>query len=74
MGRAAFMAADFSDAIAPLSRYLRSHPGDSGIRGALAMSQFMTHNYRSCIEAAQGGGRRDDIHPADAISFTQTRW
>ncbi len=56
MGRAAFMAADFSEAIAPLSRYLRSHPADSGIRGALAMSQFMTHDYASCISELKGAG------------------
>jgi len=56
IGRAAFMAADFSEAISPLSRYLRSHPADSGIRGALAMSQFMTHNYSSCIEELKGAG------------------
>jgi tetratricopeptide (TPR) repeat protein len=56
MGHAAFMAARFSEAILPLSRYLRSHPGDSGIRGALAMSQFMTHNYRGCIDALKGAG------------------
>jgi len=54
MGRAAFMAADFTDAIAPLSRYLRLHPADSGIRGALAMSQFMTHDYKSCIDELKG--------------------
>lgn len=56
MGRAAFMAADFSDAIAPLSRYLKLHPADSGIRGALAMSQFMTHDYPSCIRELKGAG------------------
>ena len=56
MGRAAFMAADFSEAIAPLSRYLRSHPADAGIRGPLAMSQFMTHDYASCIQELKGAG------------------
>jgi tetratricopeptide (TPR) repeat protein len=54
MGRAAFMAAKFSEAVPLLSRYLRSHPADSGIRGALAMSQFMTNNYRGCIDALKG--------------------
>ncbi len=50
-GRAAFMASRFSDAVMPLSRYLRSHPADSGIRIALAMSKFMTRDYAGCIEA-----------------------
>ena len=56
MGHAAFMAADFSKAIPPLSRYLKSHPADSGIRGPLAMSLFMTHNYAGCIDALKGAG------------------
>jgi tetratricopeptide (TPR) repeat protein len=51
LGRAAFTASRFSEAIAPLSRYIGAHPEDSGIRGALAMSQFMTQNYAGCIAA-----------------------
>ncbi len=54
LGRAAFMASDFTTAVAPLSRCLRLHPKDSGLRAALAMSQFMTQNYRGCIDALQG--------------------
>jgi tetratricopeptide (TPR) repeat protein len=56
IGRAAFTAAKFSEAIPPLSRYLRSHPEDSSIRGALAMSEFMTQNYRGCIDELKGAG------------------
>jgi tetratricopeptide (TPR) repeat protein len=56
MGRAAFMAAKFSEAVPPLSSYLRSHPGDSGIRGALAMSHFMTNDYKDCIGTLKGAG------------------
>ncbi len=56
MGHAAFMASDFSDAVPPLLRYLRSHPSDSRIRGALAISQFMTHQYGACIDALKGAG------------------
>ena len=53
-GRAAFMASRFSDAIPPLSRYIRSHPGDAGIRGALGMSQYMTGDYRGCVDTLKG--------------------
>ena len=56
IGRAAFTAAKFSEAIPPLSRYLRSHPEDSSIRGALAMSEFMTQNYKACIDELKGAG------------------
>lgn len=48
-GRAAFMASQFSDATAPLSRYIKSHPEDAGVRGALALSQFMTQDYDGCV-------------------------
>jgi tetratricopeptide (TPR) repeat protein len=48
-GHAAFEASRFSDAIAPLSRYAKSHPEDAGIRGALAISQFMTQDYAGCV-------------------------
>jgi tetratricopeptide (TPR) repeat protein len=53
-GRAAFMASRFSEAIPPLSRYVKLHPGDSGIRGALAMSDYMTGDYRGCVETFKG--------------------
>lgn len=56
LGRAAFMTSNFAEAIPPLSRYIRSHPDDSGIRGALAMSEFMTHNYHGCLTALTKAG------------------
>jgi tetratricopeptide (TPR) repeat protein len=56
IGRAAFSAAKFSEAIPPLTRYLRTHPQDSSIRGPLAMSEFMTQNYRGCIDELKGAG------------------
>lgn len=53
-GRAAFMASQFADAVPPLSRYVHSHPEDSGSHAALAMSQFMTGNFIGCLGALQG--------------------
>ena len=53
-GRAAFMASRFSEAIPPLARYVKSHPGDAGIRGALGMSQYMTGDYRGCVGTFKG--------------------
>lgn len=53
-GRAAFMASKFSDAISPLSRYVNANPRDSGVRGALAMSQFMTRDYNGCVRTLNG--------------------
>lgn len=54
LGRAAFSASRFQQAIPPLSRYAKAHPADSGVRGALAMSQFMTGDYRGCLESFKG--------------------
>ena len=54
LGHASFLASDFSTAIPPLTRYLRSHPADSAIRAALAMSDFMVRNYGGCIQALKG--------------------
>jgi tetratricopeptide (TPR) repeat protein len=56
IGRAAFTASKFSEAIPPLSRYIRLHPEDSSIRGALAMSEFMTQNYKGAMDALKGAG------------------
>jgi tetratricopeptide (TPR) repeat protein len=55
-GRAAFAATKYSDAIGPLSRHLHSHPDDSGVRVALAMSQFMTGNYTGSLATLQFAG------------------
>lgn len=49
-GRAAFMASDFSQAIAPLQRYVNTHKDDAGVRGALAMSQFMAADYQGSVQ------------------------
>jgi tetratricopeptide (TPR) repeat protein len=52
-GRAAFAAARFGDAVMPLAAYLRSHPGDTHIREALGMSEYMTQDYRGCVTTLQ---------------------
>jgi tetratricopeptide (TPR) repeat protein len=52
-GRAAFAGSQFTDAIMPLSRYLKLHPDDVGARSVLAISQFMAGNYQDCIEALE---------------------
>ncbi len=48
-GRAAFSASKFADAIAPLTRYVHSHPQDSNVRAPLGISQYMTGDYRGCV-------------------------
>ena len=67
LGRAAFMASQFPVAIPPLTRYIAAHPQDSGIRAALAMSQFMTRNYTGCLNALQGA--EDQIAAIPQMQF-----
>ena len=62
-GRAAFAGSQFADAILPLSRYLKSHPDDTGARSVLAISQFMTGNYRDCVDTLQPVIGKTDLAP-----------
>ncbi len=62
-GRAAFAGSQFTDAILPLSRYVKAHPDDSGARSVLAISQFMTGNYHGCIEALESVIGKADLAP-----------
>jgi tetratricopeptide (TPR) repeat protein len=52
-GRAAFAGSQYGNAVPPLSRYVKSHPDDTGGRSVLAISQFMTGNYHDCVETLQ---------------------
>ncbi len=72
MGRAAFMAADFSDAIPPLVRYLRAHPSDLAMRAPLAMSQFMTGNYNACLEALKAAPQSISTMPQMQLIYAQS--
>jgi tetratricopeptide (TPR) repeat protein len=62
-GRAAFAGSQFADAVMPLSRYLKTHPDDTGGRSVLAISQFMTGDYRGCIETLQSVIGKSDLVP-----------
>jgi tetratricopeptide (TPR) repeat protein len=66
-GRAAFMASKFSDAIPPLLRYVNAHPRDAGVRGALAMSQFMTRDYNGCLQTL--GGIEDQLASIPQMAY-----
>ena len=62
-GRAAFAGSQFADAIMPLSRYVQSHPDDTGARSVLAISQFMVGNYLGCIEALKPAIESPNLSP-----------
>ncbi len=46
-GRAAFEAGAYSQAIGPLSRYLKANPAEDGARRVLGISLFLTHDFRA---------------------------
>lgn len=48
-GRAAFMSSHFAQAVPPLTRYLKAHPEDTGIRSVLGISLFMIKNYPAVV-------------------------
>lgn len=52
-GRAAFMASRFKDAAPPLTRYLKAHPEDAGIRSPLAISLFMVGDYGAVVQTLE---------------------
>jgi len=53
-GRAAYLSRHFSEAQAPLTRYLKSHPSDSDIRHQLAVALFMSKDYKGARVTLEG--------------------
>ncbi len=62
-GRAALLNGSYSDAVPPLTRYLKVHPEDTGIRSALAVSLFMTHSYAEVLATLRPLGEQADSTP-----------
>ena len=71
-GRAAFAGSQFFDAIPPLSRYLKAHSDDIGARSALAISQYMTENYRGCMETLQPVIGKADLAPQTEYVYAES--
>ena len=71
-GRAAFAGSQYADAILPLSRYLKSHPQDTGGRSVLALSQFMTENFQGCIETLQPVIGKSSLVPQVEYAYAQS--
>jgi tetratricopeptide (TPR) repeat protein len=71
-GRAAFSGSQFTDAIMPLSRYLRSHPDDIGARSVLAISQFMAGNYQGCIEVLESAIGKVELAPQAEYVYAES--
>lgn len=52
-GRAAFSGRQYDQAVAPLTRYLQSHPEDTGARSTLALCFFLLHDYQEALKTFQ---------------------
>ena len=72
MGRAAFMATDFSRAVPPLMRYLHAYPQDSAMRAPLAMSQFMTGDYNACLQSLKVAPQSVTTMPQMQLIYAQS--
>jgi tetratricopeptide (TPR) repeat protein len=70
-GRAAFAGSRFADAVAPLSRYLRSHPDDRGARSVLAISQFMTGDNSGCVRTMTPVIGKGDVAPEADYAYAE---
>ena len=50
LGRAAFLCNQYEQAVPPLSRYLKQHSDDVGVRSALGLSLFRLGQYENVVE------------------------
>ena len=68
-GRAAFAGSQFAEAVLPLSRYVRSHPDDTGGRSVFAISQFMTGTIAAALRRWSPLSEKVTWHPRQSTSM-----
>ena len=71
-GRAAYAAGDFKEAIGPLTRYLRIHPGDSEMRSALGLSQFILRDYVDTLITLRSIEANPAMAPQVAYAYAES--
>ena len=75
-GMAAFYAAQYQDAVPPLTRQLQKQPGDVKVRAALGLSLFMVQNFSGALDALKPIQSQVDGDPglgyAFAVSLVKT--
>jgi tetratricopeptide (TPR) repeat protein len=62
-GRAAFTAADYKQAVAPLLRALEHNPEDAWVRAALGSSYFSLQDYAAAVKTLQSMERSLETQP-----------
>jgi len=68
-GMAAFYAADYQDAVDPLTRQLQKKPDDVRVRAALAMSLFTTQNFSRTLDTLKPIQDRVDGDPGLTYAY-----
>jgi tetratricopeptide (TPR) repeat protein len=68
-GMAAFYAAQYQDAVPPLTRQLQKQPGDVRVRAALGLSLFMVQNFNGALDTLKPIQSEVDGDPGLAYAF-----
>jgi tetratricopeptide (TPR) repeat protein len=68
-GMAAFYAAQYPDAVPPLTRQLQKQPGDVRVRAALGLSLFMVQNFKGTLDTLKPIQSEVDSDPGLAYAF-----
>src|SRR5712692_7623900 len=68
-GMAAFYAAQYQDAVPPLTRQLQKQPGDVRVRAALGLSLFMVQNFNGTLDTLKPIQSEVDGDPGLAYAF-----
>jgi tetratricopeptide (TPR) repeat protein len=71
-GRAAFLAGEPAEAVAPLTRARRAQPNDRGITSMLGMAQFLTHDYASARTTLQPLADAPDSAPELRFAYARS--
>ncbi len=71
-GKAAYAAKDYRQAALSLGRYLKLHPDAAGVRGPLAMSDFLTGNFAGTIQALAPVQDTLDANPVLAYAYAES--
>ncbi|WP_263351080.1 tetratricopeptide repeat protein [Acidicapsa acidisoli] len=71
-GRSAYSAGEFKEAIAPLTRYLRTHPDDKNMRSELGLSDFIQRDYTNTLATLEVIEADPGIAPQVAYAYAES--
>jgi tetratricopeptide (TPR) repeat protein len=71
-GRAAYAGHLYAKAVAPLDRYVQSHPDDVPMRTAFGVSLFLVHDHGRAVKALEPIASRAGAPPAVVLVYAQS--